>query len=286
MGLYPATPDYRIAYHRDGSTGFRIDYSNNITQLTAQQLLDLQDEELTTGILTFEAVAKWGIIFPYLVDLSKFFLAWSTSDALSTATRTLETSADSTNGLDGTWTNRLSGWPIATVVKPDYRSAIQAVSAATGIIAARFTKTSVSSGGMKLAAMHLYGVAAANADPYLRLWHPTLNQALAASAFYDGTGQGDPNQGETHDVTFRVKNTHGTLTANSVTVSTEGLTGSSTAAGWILYSTGGAYAASQNLGNLGAGVISGVITGRLTVPSTAVLGQQSPRTVAAAGSWA
>lgn len=284
MGAYPATPDERVPYHRNGATGFYIDASNNVTQLTGPQLATLNDESdsAVSGLGDYKAI---GIILPYTIDLTKYFAAHFVSGARQ-ARGPIDTSVDTTNGRDGNWLTAVTPFVGSDLVRPFYRSAIQTASA-TGIKAVRFNFTSWSGtiADETWLAIHLYGAPSSGQHPYLRMWHPTLDQALAVDAFYQGANQGDVAQSGSYDVTFRIKNLNATQTANGVVVQTEGRAGSTEHAGWVTISQGGAFAASQNIGNLAAGAISGVLTARIAPPSNASLNLGSPSVGAVPTSW-
>lgn len=280
-GLYPATPNYRLRYHRDGSTGFRIDGSNNITQLSGSELTALNNESDDAAVNT--TILHWGIIFPEAIDLTNYFAAANFHGGGTPAA--LATSSDTTDGLNGNWTTRENPWTLATLVRPGYRSAIQTVAGATGIKAVRFTASSGS--GKSVSVLHLYGAPVAGTNQNLRIWEPGTDAEHNPSHFYDIANNGDVAQGGSYDVTFRVKNLHATETAQSVVVSAEGLAGSTIPAAWITFSQGGSFASSQNIGNLASGAISGVLTARIALPSNADLNTGSPAIIAnASGGWA
>lgn len=279
MGLYPAPTDYRVLYNRDGCDGFLIDGSNVVTQMTGPQLTTLNDEsDSAVNINSYWAV---GIVFPFLVDLSRYFVAYQGGITPGI----LETSPDTTNLLDGTWTTRANPWVGSPNVKPHYRSATQAVAGGTGINGVRIRKNLYGSGqtAHSLLGLHLYAAAATLTD--LQLWHPTLDQRLAPDAFYQGNNQGDAAQGGSYDSTFRVKNLHGTQTANSIVVQTEARAGSTAKGTYLTYSQGGAFAGSQNIGNLAPGAISTVLTLRVTPPTDAEVSLGSPSVLAIPNSW-
>lgn len=282
MGLYPAPTDHRLLYHRDGSTGFYIDGSNTVTQMSGGALTGFNDESDGSQPNIWQYWA-FGFIFPFLMDVSRYFVAYTFAG--NGTPGVLETSPDTTNGLDGTWTTRVSPWVASGSVKPGYRNATQAIAGGTGIIGVRFRKQAAGGSAQShyLYGVHLYGAAATPTD--LQLWHPTLDQRLAPDAFYQGNNQGDVAQGGSYDTTFRVKNLHGSQTANSVVVQTEARAGSTSKGTYLTYSQGGAFAGSQNIGNLAPGAISTVLTLRVTPPSDAELSLGSPSVIAIPNSW-
>lgn len=292
-GSYPDVPAPRMAYDRDGSIGF-WHFNSTPTVLTDPQMANMNDE-------VFDAVTNpggsgdpgetpyVGIIFPELRDIAAVgFVQGSNGN-----TTIVETSGDTTNGLDGTWTEQIDdmdNYPTAGAFRPDppyYRTTMVLLSVA-GVKAIRFVRSNLG-GDKSIHGMHLYGDITAGETPdRLRLWHPTLDQALDDTAVSpDGAyfDWGNVQQTTTQDRMFRIKNNSATLTATDITLSTEALTPAAVPDAHTINS-GSGFGATANIASLAPGVISSVCTLRRTTPSNATLGPWAVRIIAEADSWA
>lgn len=282
-GNYPDAPSWRMAIDRDGTQGYLITPANVVTQLTAENLITLNDEA-DGSVTVSSAVGALGtlmLIFPELRDIDGYHVnAATTNGAINYV---VEVSANTTNGIDGTWTQIGSGSQTENPVVPGFRS----VSASTQLAmrAIRFRLTSASgTGSGRLRAFHVYGEPAPDENPdRLALWHPTLDERVTP-AYFDW---GNVPRSSSGDRLFRVKNLSPTLTALSVRVAMEALTdGSPSVPGQHSLSYGGgSFLAQVNVGDIAPGAISGPVTLRRITPSNAQLGLWAFRVFAEATSW-
>lgn len=278
-GFYPDVPAPRMPYDRDGTIGFRITSGGVISQMSSADLININNETSDATTLTN---GYDGIIFPQLRDIAGWLLiGGNTSNVIGT----LQTSANTTNGQDGTWTTRVTSPSSPTAMLPNYRSVIQLLSV-TGVKAVRWSQAS---NGCTYQAIHFYGTIAASQTPdRLRIWHPTLDEPLDENTSADGAylDWGDVPRNGTQDRTLRIKNNSGTLTANSINITSQALTDASPSVPpQFTFSNGGAFGTTLAIGNLSPGQISGVITVRRTTLSNAALGLWAFRSVAEATSW-
>lgn len=283
-GNYPDAPSWRMAIDRDGTQGYTINSSSVITQLSAAQLQALNDESdsyVEVGN-SAEANVKLMLIFPELRDIDGYFIDMDSSNFPISAV--IEVSADTTNGVDGTWTQIGSG--TATLggdsVVPAFRSVVSVTQLAQRAI--RVLRTSSESGTLRVSAFHLYGEPVPGENPdRLALWHPTLDERVTP-AYFDW---GNTPRSSSGDRLFRVKNLSSTLTATSVRVAMDTLTdGTPSVPGQHSLSYGGgSFLAQVNVGNLAPGTISGPVTLRRITPSNAQLGLFAFRVFAEATSW-
>lgn len=283
-GFYPDAPAPRMAFDIDGSVGFILsgNGTGSVTQMTAGELLNLNDQTTSTITLPSSGTYSWGLIFPELRDIKGITHAitngWSSQ---------VQSSVDTTNGLDGTWTTQIASLPTPSpLTQIEMRNSVQATNI-NGIKAVRIN--SPTSGNRFAYWLHLYGSITDNTGlDKLRSWHPTLDEALDDNTAADGAylDWAEVTRGTTADKTIRIKNNSTTLTANSILLTTNIQTDSSPSIPpQITYSDGGAFSTTLNIGNLGPGALSGVITIRRTTPSNAGLSIWTWRTVAEAGSW-
>lgn len=289
-GFYPDVPAPRMAYDRDGTAVFKLNISSAtiVEQLSNANVQATNDEDGDTYQVTGSQNTTFAMcyIFPQFRDIAAYHWHYTGNNAPST----IETSTDTTNGIDGIWTSQGAGVATASFSTVAMRTAIQSVTW-NGVKAVRFRVVTGGSGGQShlLYAMHLYGMLSAGETPdRLRMWHPTLDEPLDDNTSADGAhfDWGDIQRNTSSDKTFRIKNNSATLTANSIVISQETLSDTSpTVNSQFTFSDGGAFAASIDIGNLAPGALSPVITKRFARPSNASLSLWTSRTVANPGSW-
>jgi hypothetical protein len=245
-----------VQYDRDGSTGFFRDASGALRALTAPELTNLDSEASTTNTVTDSTASGTGVtigvIFPDLRDITGF---WTNSVAGS-AYGLLETSINTTTGIDGTWVTQAASYTRGSM---SFRDGI-ALLALTGIKAIRITSTNGASGTTSYKNFHVYGIpSTGNSIDRLRIWHPTLDAELATLDY------GTPYGRSTWDITFRVKNNSTALNANNVVLSAEALTEPlPTIVSQMTVSQGSGFAATQTIALIAPASISAVCTLRLT----------------------
>lgn len=273
-----------MATDRDGSQWYFIDASNNITQLTNAQAIALNnesDDSITFSITGPSAIVVW---FPEKRDLDGFFV--SAYQEVADSGIKVDVSTDTTNGVDGTWTNIQGYYNANYITVPAYRQLIKS-STALAIRAVRITEAGTGGGNKIFRTIHLYGEISPGENPNrLSLWHPTLDQRITP-AYFD---YGDTPRSSSADLQFRVKNRSASLTAHSIRVAMEILTDAPAPApavvGQHTLSTDGAtFVAQVNVGDVAPGAISGVVTLRRNTPSNAQLGPWAFRVFAEANSW-
>lgn len=287
-GLYADVPAPRMAYHRDGSIGFRITPAGVISILSTAALQGMNDETDGTAQLTTSSETGFhylGLIFPDLRDFVGYYVngSWYLSHAGPAVA--MEKSVDTTNGQDGTWAAIATPWSYRNeTIVPNFRNFISAITA-TGIKAMRlkFTQTSPNdSGAAFIRSMHLYGTPNVAATRYLAVTDTGGTEVGGAYFDFDD----DPRGVGTEVIQFKVKNLHGTLTANTITVGRE--VRSDKSPSFIddyEFSDGGAYASSLSLGNLAPGASSGTLSIKRTTPIDAQLGLEVGLITVVAASW-
>lgn len=275
-GNYPDAPSWRMAIDRDGTQGYLISSANVVTQLSAAQMQYLNDET-TSSVAVADRLM---LIFPELRDIDAYFVAADGTSSFA-ASYVVEVSANTTNGLDGTWTQIGSSTTAnSDPVVPQYRSSVVSVTQ----LAKRAIRVRGTSVLDSVRAFHVYGEMAPSENPdRLALWHPTLDERVTP-AYFDW---GNTPRSSSGDLLFRVKNLSSTLTAASVRVAMEALTdGTPSVPGQHSLSFGGgSFLAQVNVGDLSPGAISGVVTLRRITPSNAQLGLFAFRVFSEANAW-
>jgi len=279
MSTYSSYAGHRMAYHLDGTTVYRIDTNNTITQLNSTQIGYLNDE--STSSYAVGERAHIVFIFPQLRDLTHYFIGRE-GTSYNGGAGTFEISSDTTTGLDGSWSTIASPYVLGNNTVPNYRT-INALSS-SGIKAVRIENGSTYGGSLNFTAIHLFGTLSSGETPNrLDLWHPTLNQRVSASYF----DFGDKQQSTVTNISFRVKNQSSTQTANTIVVSMATLTDlSPTAIGnYTLNLNGGSFASTQTISSLAPNATSDVLTLKLNNPSNAALSLWAGTVKALATSW-
>lgn len=289
-GNYPDVPGPRIAYDRDG-TQLYVMNQGTVTAIASANVKALNNESDDAfnsgdGAGGSNPGAYYIIfMFPQLTDLVGYHCNLSMGSY--TTFSAIETSTDTTNGMDGTWTAVASPVTVSEAAAPGYRTHITAQSI-PGIKAIRFSATTGSGGfgGAHWKSIHLYGKPSAAGDR-LSFWHPTLDQPLSDFPAYLDWGNRPRSTSQTIQV--RVKNRSTTLTASSITVGMDALTDASspTYVSQHLFSyQGSGYASTISIPSLAPGAVSDVVSVQQTLLDTAALGLWAQRLYATAGSWA
>lgn len=291
VGLYPDAPGHRMAYDRDGSVvaALNITTATLIATLGSSDRAGLNAEHLgpeNFGTYGYQVdvlngqVGAIGILFPQLMD---FVARYADVYAIGGSVTNFQWSPNTTNLLDGTWNTVGAGFLDRTSDKGDMRSPNAWVQA--GVKAVRWTYTrGGGTGWCRYDTLHLYGSPAAGENPNrLRFWQSAVDAEIVPAHF----DLGDIQQGTQQNVAFRIKNNSATLTAQSISVSTEAITDTSPSnVGQHTLSTDGVvYTASINIGNLAPGAISPVLYMRRQTSPSAVFGLWWTRFIASAASW-
>jgi len=283
-GNYMDAPATRIAYDRDGSIGAFFSASGVLDQLTASELRAL-NSEAETGV-ALASQSRVAIVFPAPMDIAAVFFATNLNS--STALWSLETSKDTTTGIDGTWTTHQSGLQLLKDVKPNYRIFSQLLltipgSDSQGIRGVRMSNTSQLTSTIR--AFHIYAdVSALATIDRLAFWHPTLDEEMEP-AYLDW---GNVPRGSSADRSFRIKNMSADLTANDVVVYTEALTpGTPSVAGMHTISDNGGstFLNSITVPEILPGEISDELIVRRVVPTNAQVSVWSARIAADVTNW-
>jgi hypothetical protein len=282
---------HRLAYDLDGTTGFRIQPSGVVTALVNANLVTMNNEnpDSFTPPDNGSGQYKIGLLFPYPLTLVGLFANWYSGVQSSSVAR-IDWSADTTTGVDGTWTtlynlasNRSQGPSV-----PEYRTIGPTAYAASGVKSIR-----VWGGTRDFSAelphyydLHVYGTYAPTTSK-LEHWHPTLDQALSLTPAH--LDFGDIAQGGAAVAkSYRVKNLSGSQTANSVVLGTsvvsDGLAPTIASQTQHRYD-GGAYGATATIPSLAPGAISSTCDARLTIGATTQVYPRALRFTAVAGSW-
>lgn len=279
-GNYMDAPASRLAYDRDGSIGVVVSAAGAITTLTAADLRSLNDEG--EGAPTFATKARLAIIFSEPIDIKAVFLALSANTEA-----TIETSKDSTTGIDGTWTAQVASAAYGRDVRPNYRIASQITPMIAGSDSNEVRAVRISfalNTTISFRALHIYGDISSSATDDRLSFRQVASDVEVGPTHFDW---GNVPRASSADKTFRIKNLSADMTAEAVEVYAEGLTpGVPSVPSMLLLSLDGTtFTPSVNLGDLAPGDVSGTITVRRVIPSNAQVSVWSARLVADADNW-
>lgn len=278
-----------MAYDRDGSAGFYFNNSGVVGQLTSTDMTNLNSEDINASVTDAQGDSGnpyWtGIVFPQFRNLQGFYTAHG--NFFTTNGYYIQTSVDTTNGYDGTWTSqgRFTHNSYSVCV-PNYRTQQQTL-AVNGIKAVRLYHPAGDGGAfLALRKLHLYGVYATGQTPdRVRMWHPTTDNPLSATpAAFE---YGDVQRGSQETRLFRVKNTSSTKTATGTVISLAALTDANPSlvtAQHQLSLDNLNWSASVTIPTLAPGAISGTIYIRRQTSATAALSVWTARIIVAPGS--
>lgn len=193
-------------------------------------------------------------------------------------------SPDTTNGIDGTFSIAIGGKTAPSVssttpTTDDHREQIQSA-ALTSQRCLRIAASGSGSSGQTWVSLHVYGTISPGETPDRLLWIDEIT-GLEFSLDID---YGDIPRGSARDRFARLKNNSGSLTANTIQITTEDLF--LDAAAWYTYDIGGGgFASTRQISSLGAGATSSLITIRQDVPDAETLGLHTARAFANVDSW-
>ncbi len=283
-GSYPDAPSRRMALDDDGSIFAirNLSTQSTVEERNATERSEVNDEDnVNLSIYNVSGgqsyISAW--LFPELREFDGFFVA---QDDVGGPAWDMYSSGDTTNFIDGTWTQRVAGFSKWTVPYPvQYREEIKS-QAVSNVRAVRFTSTYWNSGSypQRIRAFHIYGEISAGETPDRLLWFDNDDDLQ----FSKPQDYGDVPRGSAEDHVVYLKNNSASLSANSVQVAAEDLyLGSGS---WYTFDDGTGFAATKSLASsIGNGANSPDITIRRIIPDAETLGLHAARAYANVGSW-
>ena len=283
---YSVFPDRAIPYHLDGTVIKLINSVSGVVKtLSSGEMAELNDFDYTQ-IVVYPSVPTYCVtFFPELRDISAIFAFVLRRNLDSTLTDIpitgLQGSADTTNGLDGTWTNAtVAAYPPAVNDLDSWRKNIKAVSGLDGVKAIRFKWTLTTQSFYALIIQHLYGQKTAG---------QTVDDILFLDA-EDGDAEfaipqdfGDRPAGTSVQHQIKIKNASTTLTASTVTLTVYDANDLIR----ISDDSAGPWETSMVIASLAANTKSDVIYIKCETPAAPTpLGPQKPLIGVTVGSWA
>lgn len=282
MGLYETAPSRRFAYDQDGTQVFARYGSDPFQAETLANIQDYNDEDNDYVIPVMGQSSNKTMqilfMFPEARELDGYFTSAYIS---SSGFTTLETSVDTTNGVDGTWVTQVANMPDNGTTSPYFRDEIEST-AISGIIAIRLSYVFGGLGTAMPKAIHFYGSITETDEDRLSI----LDTENSDIVFLRPIDWEETPRSTTRQRTLKIKNNSATLTASSVQITTEDLY--LNAGDWYTYSLDGETgwtATLQIASSLDPGEDVTVYM-KMAVPSDATLGLQTARVKVNVGSWA
>ncbi len=246
-GLFNDAPSTRMAYDIDGTVGHEVNAGGGVVmEATPTYLANANAENESEWTLDGNFVRWVTLIFPELRELDGLFCA---VDEAATYPTTVETSADTTNGVDGSWTTQIADLANFLVTYSNFRDNITSMAVPTEkAIRVKFGATSNDQG---VRGYHVYGGISPGETPDRILFLDTLSDPVD-EVFTKVLDFGDVPRGQTTTRTFKIKNNSSGLTINTIQVTAEDLY--LNAGDWYEFGDDGiSYQATFAVGNLGPG---------------------------------
>jgi hypothetical protein len=285
---YISYPAPVLPYHLDGTVLKEIDVSAGVIKtFSAGEMLEMNDEDYTVVLTngTCQSTSDWLVLFfPELVDIESIFTIGRTSwggDSISALT-TLEWSADTTNGLDGTWAAATmpGGFPGTAMNFDSWRTGFKAISdiIGAGAIRMRYSNAGFILSGIYI--LHLYGHKHAAETPDDILF---LDPENADAEYTLPMDFGDVPTGTSTQRQIKFKNDSASKTASTIVITVVDPDDQIR----IGVSNTGPWLTSQTIASLAHGVSSSVYYVKCEAPAPpAALGPNRAPIKCVVGSWA
>lgn len=275
-GSYPDAPSRRMAWDADGSVAlWRRIAANGLlpsqwSELGTPTKENINDENPATGQDTnpgggTASQFHFVVIFPELREFDGFF--WQSLIANSTPSPSnLQTSPDTNNGINGTWTTRDGSFTHGGTDLDSYRSVTSF--AIPTIRAVRYHwQTQDNQGWRHIRSAHIYGEISPGETPDRLLF---IDEATGLE-YTSPVDFGDIPRGSSEDFEFRLKNNSASLTIETIQYTASSLYESS--GSWYTFTLpgGSTYQATRQVASLAPATTTGVITGRRITPASEAL---------------
>ena len=283
---YPALPDRRMPYHRDGTVvaAGRL-YTGVTGYVTGSQLINVNGATMAShGGTTAPSGLNPGFwfFFPEQREITALYAMATSSQpgggpAWPREFTLISGSNDTTNGLDGTWEVASVTGTNTNESVYDWRSSIKALSFTGGKSSLRFFNSVTTDAVMTPYLFHVYGEKAAGETPDDIIF---INHQDTPGVEYTAPQDfGDRPLGTTVTHQFRVKNASATKTANTVNLQCND-------SDFAISEDGVTWVVTINIASLAAGAESATLYVRCTSPAPgALLGPRFAEIVATVGSW-
>ena len=288
--MYADVAEHRMPYDIDGTqVGYR--YQVNCVSLntiignglaswldsSSKGNLNKENRAQVWQVAGFKSGGVFWFFFPELRAVNKVGLQWNSTNAAGISTHSIQGSADTTNGVDGTWETAIYTLPSPGTDLDFWRNKIFTVSFSGPVKAIRIGFWDLPSqyNELDLCGIHFYGRKAAGQQP-------------DDVVFTDGSGVeltslmdfGDQPEGTTEIQNFKIKNASGSKIANNVNIQLNHPDFT------VAFSQDGPWQSVLDIASIGPGSLSSTIYVRnLLGPPLLTLGPKAARAIVTVGSW-
>lgn len=287
---YAAVNEHRMPYDVDGTeVGFRSqDGIDTISQMIGNGLASWLDSTSKGNLNKENRAQTWHVgdyrlggvfwfFFPELREVNKVGLLWNSTNNCTFSSQIIQGSADTTNGVDGTWETAVYSMPAPNTDMDFWRNKIFTLSFSGPVKALRigFYETSPRFNYLGLCGIHLYGRKAVGQQPDDVVLTDAAGVELTSLIDF-----GDQPEGTTELQSFKIKNTSGSKIANSVNIQLNHTDFT------ISFSQDGPWQSVLDISSIGPGSLSSTIFVRnLLGPPLLTLGPKAARAIVTVGSW-
>lgn len=294
QGFYTDPPSRRMAYDGDGSLVLYID-PNYVIQTKDQTFAEDLNGEAYVTTYSGDRVSQDGryfvILFPELRDVTHAYRNGTTGTYWTTPSGTYQVSPDTTNGLDGTWTNAGSFVADVETTSPNYREKITSVSA-TGAKGIRHAiQDSSPFNSYNYSQWHVYGYKSSGETPHRIDFCDHTGAELIIDTDYGDQPRNSSRIWSTVDTWNQgsglyLKNRSSTRQAQSISISFQVVNGSSDFANYITLSTDNVtFGTTLNIAQMNPQELVGPIYVKHDATINASLGLKAGRLRLTVGTW-
>jgi hypothetical protein len=282
-GIYADAPSRRMAWDADGTVALKtigaqpstwpvggfspVPYT---TLIPADAVKSNSEKMADTTVFSsaYLSQAMLCMIFPELREIDGAW--WQTWHEAYATTSWMETSGDTTNGVDGTWALlNIAGLDVQNPALDAYRTITSA--AVSSVRSVRWVAHTVNSTSY-FRKNHAYGTISPGETPDRILFLDTLSADAEFSKVLD---YGEVPRGQTQQRTIKLKNNSASYTINTLQLTAEDLY--LNAGGWYTFSLDDvSYQGTLAVGNMVASATQ-LIYVRRTIPAAETLGPQTSR---------
>ncbi|MGE5417434.1 MAG: hypothetical protein ACM3UZ_11925 [Acidobacteriota bacterium] len=222
--MYPPISEHRMPYDIDGTeVGYRYQDSVTLSNIFGNGISSWLDSPSKQNLNREDRVQEWGaysnrpgfglwFFFPELREINKVGVQYPATPTSVPSEIAIQGSADTTNGMDGTWEAAAYSYPTSSTDLDNWRDSIFAVSFSGPVKALRFgLRHSSYPQTIKICGFHISGRKAAGEHPDDIVFCDTAGNEL--TTLYDW---GDRPEGTTQVQSFKVKNTSAGRMANNI----------------------------------------------------------------------
>jgi hypothetical protein len=268
-GNYNDAPSRRMAWDADGTVAMYHPTTGALVAWNSTQKTELNDED---NVKVYNApTGKTVWLFPELREIDGIFAAKYYNNNVLPNYGAVDSSGNTTNGIDGTWVQQLATMPDVRSCYDKFRDNIESMAVATESgLRIGWTGSNDSNNGMM--AVHIYGTISPGETPDRILFLDTENSDAVFTKVLD---YAEVPRGQTQSRTIKLKNNSASKTINTIQITAE--SPYLNAGSWFTFGDDDvSYQATYAVGNLGSAATQ-LIYVKQNVPDGETLGLQTGR---------